>query len=475
MFGFNKKKTNKEKKEEEEREDKTLKDVALSKSIEVAEKNMKPYMDEKYQKPDRYTGNRKLFDSSRKQKYKDEVFKNNRSVKDRATNKELVKEQAEAKKKYGDKWSEHAAETDHMYPTKKMYDKDIPFFTNDDRKNIVDNPDNFEVVSRKINNAKRDRSKEEFYSDEGLLKERNIKIPDKRRKELIDEGKKNTKNINKKIKRAQINNIKQDFHETGVKAAKEAGASSGIISGIRNMVSVVKGEKTVKEALMDTAEDSGKAGAKSYVTGGGTRIINHTLSNKKSVFLNKLAENNVPGKVITAIMVTGNTIKKWGNGEISTREGIEELGENGLGFLYGSYGFTIGTTLIEGSLFAGAIGCMIGTALMSKYCNDLLAEIKNRKMDHEEKMRIIAEYKEAARVAREYREELEAYLEGELSELKGYLDAELSAMDLAYEMGDADSFIVGANEITRRLGGEVQYETVEEYKTFLDSDEDEWF
>ena len=46
-------------------------------------------------------------------------------------------------------------------------------------------------------------------------------------------------------------------------------------------------------------------------------------------------------------------------------------------------------------------------------------------------------------------------------------------MKLAYEMGDADGVIAGANDITRKLGGEVKFESVSGFRTFLDSDEDD--
>ena len=47
-------------------------------------------------------------------------------------------------------------------------------------------------------------------------------------------------------------------------------------------------------------------------------------------------------------------------------------------------------------------------------------------------------------------------------------------MRLSFETGDADGVIASANEITRKLGGQVQYETVEEFKSFLDSDNDDF-
>ena len=62
--------------------------------------------------------------------------------------------------------------------------------------------------------------------------------------------------------------------------------------------------------------------------GGGLTVVSHTLSESKSKFIQKLVKSNVPGKIITAVMVTGDTLKRYGNGEISTQECMFELGEN---------------------------------------------------------------------------------------------------------------------------------------------------
>jgi len=37
-------------------------------------------------------------------------------------------------------------------------------------------------------------------------------------------------------------------------------------------------------------------------------------------------------------------------------------------------------------------------------------------------------------------------------------------------MGDANGIIAGANQITRKLGGKVYYENMDEFRTFLRSD-----
>ena len=49
-------------------------------------------------------------------------------------------------------------------------------------------------------------------------------------------------------------------------------------------------------------------------------------------------------------------------------------------------------------------------------------------------------------------------------------DTALSSMQVAFQMGDADGIIASANDITRKLGGQVYYDSVEQFKSFLDDD-----
>ena len=58
-----------------------------------------------------------------------------------------------------------------------------------------------------------------------------------------------------------------------------------------------------------------------------------------------------------------------------------------------------------------------------------------------------------------------------MQEYRAYFDEIVSSLELSYELGDADGVIAGANDIIRKLDGNVQYNTEEEFKSFLDSDD----
>lgn len=128
------------------------------------------------------------------------------------------------------------------------------------------------------------------------------------------------------MKKAAAKNIIETGHSAGISGAKNAGISALTVSGIMNIVSVIKGEKTGDEAISDILKDGTVATANGYVMGGGLTVISHTLSGSSSKLLKGLAKSNVPAKVITAVMVTGDTLKKWGDGEITTQECLIALG-----------------------------------------------------------------------------------------------------------------------------------------------------
>lgn len=130
------------------------------------------------------------------------------------------------------------------------------------------------------------------------------------------------------------------------------------------------------------------------------------------------------------------------------------------------YSMAVGQTLIPIPIVGGAVGALVGSMLTSNLYNNLINDLQTKQFEHEERMRIIEECNAAAEQARAFRAELESYLDSYFQEYRTCFDSVLSSMRLAYETGDADGVVAGANDITRKLGGEVQFETVSEFKDF---------
>lgn len=426
---------------------------------------------QKFAKPTKYDRS-VLDDGAAKRNIKIDAFKSGVTVKDPYTGDVLTLTKAEAQMKYGDNWTKHLAEADHKISLEKRYEqtKDNLWLTNDDVKASSNSSDNLEVVSRKFNNAKRSRSNEEFVTDDEYLEKTGVKLSIDGKEKAIKSEKATQKTLKKQDFRDSAQNIVKTGHNAGVAAAKNSGTMGLTMSGIMNMTAVIKGEKSAEDAVADTVVDAGKSAATGYVMGGGLTTISHTLSGSSSKFLKALSESNVPGKVITAVVLTGDTLKKYGNGEISTQECLMELGEKGLNFATTGYSMAVGQALIPIPVVGAAVGALVGSMVTSNYYNQLMTTLQTKELEHQERLRIIAECEEATRQVRAFREEMEAYLASYFKEYQDCFDDALATIHTSFQMGDADGVIAGANRITRKLGGKVHYNNMSEFKDFLFDD-----
>lgn len=407
------------------------------------------------------------------------AFSSGETVRDPYTGAELVRKQRDAKIQFGTEWQNHAAEADHIDPLSQIAKRNEknPFLTTDDIREIGNADDNFQVMSRKLNQTSKTTGKggstQEEWAEDQLRMDGVAEIIETG--ESIDTvsnrikktGKAAERRNDKKALRRSSKNAMSTAHEAGKAAAKNAGITTATMSGILNITAVIKGEKTVGEALADTAVDTGKAAVTGYAMGGGLTTLSQSLSGSSSKFIQGLVESNVPGKVITAVIVTGDTLKRYGSGEISTEECLIELGEKGLGMLTSGYSMVLGQALIPIPVVGGAVGALVGSVLTSKYYQELVMQLKTREFEHKERLRIIAECERAAEEARRNREELLQYLNEYFTDYQDCFDNALCIIRESFRTGDADGVIEGANQITRKLGGHVNYNNVDEYDEFL--------
>lgn len=425
----------------------------------------------KFAKPETYTGNRMLYDSGKaKVAAKKELFADGAKVRDPYTGEKLVLTKKEAKMSYGEEWSKHLAESDHVKPLEQIYKdtKNNVWNTTEDIKNAANSKENIRVASRKFNNPKRSRTNKEYVENKEYLQSKGVNITEKGKKQALVDGELAEESIRKSLHKASAANQIKAFNEGGKVSACNAGGTVLTMSGIMNMVSVIKGEKDSEQAIKDTLKDGGKAAISGYVMGGGITVISHTLSESSSKFIQELTKANVPAKIITAITVTGDVLKKWGNGEITTQECLIGLGDKGLNMATMGYSMAVGQALIPIPIVGGAVGALVGSMLTGSYYNQLINRLQKKELEHQERLRLIAECQKATEQIKRFRTELESYLENYLKDLSDCFNVALSSLQLSYQLEDADGVIAGANDISRKLGGIIQYETVEEFHSFLD-------
>ncbi|MBQ7155874.1 MAG: hypothetical protein IJR85_10020 [Synergistaceae bacterium] len=204
--------------------------------------------------------------------------------------------------------------------------------------------------------------------------------------------------------------------------------------------------------------------------GGGLTTLAETFSHSKSTIIKAFIESNVAGSIITGIMTFGGALKRFAAGETNVGEFLNEIGEKGMNFGVMSYSFAVGQTLIPIPVIGGIIGSLVGSALTSGLISSIAEALHKSELEHQERLRLMAEYEEAKRQERTFRAELEEYLREWFRGYRECFTSALSGMQEAFASGDADGVIAGgANAITRKLGGNVQFETVAEYRQLLAS------
>lgn len=462
MFGFFK-----GKKEQNNKDNVTIvTGLTATKSARVSTERLA----NKYAKPDTYTGNRTLYDNgAAKRQAKQDLFQQNKVVRDPYTGKELVLTISEAKARYGNDWQKHLAESDHVKPLERVYNdtKSDPWLTTDNIRDAANSSDNISVTSRHFNNPKRSRTNKEYVEDKEYLKSKGVELTEGGKERAIRDGNTAERSIQRQLNISKTKNFFTEGHNAGEEAAKATAENAITMSGIMNIVAVIKGEKEANEAIADTIKDGGKAAVTGYCMGGGLTVAAHSLSESSSPFVKTLNEYNIPGKVITAVMVTGDTLKRYANGEITTQECIVDLGSKGISFATAGTSMTIGQTLIPIPVVGAAIGALVGSVIINQYSEGILNDLKRRELEHQERLYLIKEYEMASEQARAFRQELESYLEQYFREYKDCFDEALGDIKHSFTAGNSDGVIAGANKITRKLGGKVDYENVDQYIDFI--------
>ena len=479
-----------------------------------------------FAKPQQYTGNRNLYDSgAAKRAVKMEAFQSGEPVYDPYTGDRLVLKKKEAMQQYGKDWQKHLAEADHVTPLERIHEqtKDNPWLTTEDIKNAANSKKNLDVVSRKYNNPKRSHTNSEYVNAKAYREKKGVELTSEGEKRAIQRGLESQRALKQQFRNSSVANAVKTTHNAGVQGAQYGGITAFTVSGINNVVAVVRGEKTAEEALVDTARDSGQAAVSSYVMSGGLTFVGQQLSTASSPIIKNLAASNVPGTVITAVMATGDVLVRYGRGEITTKDCLISLGERGVNLAGSGYGAAVGQLLIPVPIVGGAIGAMVGGTLSSSAIHKIrenlegvarerherlvqemmryYAEVKRReevrelihvntveatrkslskiansevlkKLVHEWNLTvedematrcIVAEHLLATFQLQEYRYQLQEYLDSYFSAYKNAFSDAINIMDTALEMEDYEAAMIGTNKISYLFGKKPTVENTQDF------------
>ncbi len=259
-------------------------------------------------------------------------------------------------------------------------------------------------------------------------------------------------------------------NRAGIQGAGIAAAVGGGICLIQNTVSVIKGDKTPQDAILDTSVSAVKAAATGYANASIGTAVKGAMQNAPSKYLQSLSQTNLPATIVVSAIEIGKTLARYGTGEIDGTQCLTELGEKGTGMLAASAGAAVGQVLIPVPVVGGLIGGMVGYAMSTAYYNSLVTVLNEAKIAHEERLRIEIECQEAVQAMTEYQMQIKIAVHNYLHEYVSVFTNAFAEMELSYSRGDTDGFISGANSITRQLNGKPLFESKEECDALMKRD-----
>lgn len=259
--------------------------------------------------------------------------------------------------------------------------------------------------------------------------------------------------------------------QAGVTQAFYGAAVGGAISIIKNLVELVKGEKTDKDAVISIGNDTIKAGSLSFAIGFSGSMIKGTMQNSSSIYIRTLSKTNVAATLVSSVDATTKTLEKYIRGKITGLECFEELGETGTTQIASVMFGTIGQMVIPVPVIGSIIGSIIGYVFTSSCYKVVVSALKEEKLAYKERVQMERECAEVIKLIKQYRNDCDLYIQRYLTDYRVTFNKAFKQMYKSMSLNDIDGFIIGANKITQKLGGNVHFRNKKEFEDFMDSPE----
>lgn len=271
-------------------------------------------------------------------------------------------------------------------------------------------------------------------------------------------------------------------HEAGVKYAESAAVIKGSMSFARCVNKVINGEMTAKEAAEEVSFETVKGAVDGYITGQANTAIAAVMKNSSKEVLRKLGNSSAPAQILVFAKSTFRIINDKMEGKITDEECFHNIVKSGVGvigtFKAGAVGGKVGKKIgsrIGGKIGAvgGVAGAVIGSVVAGVVIDSVydyaVNTLKAPGIARRERLLMEQECEQLHCELEQYRENFRNTYMANTKELAGVFGDSLHTMAIALKMNDADSFILGANTITKALGGTTQFDTVDEFEAFLAS------
>lgn len=429
-------------------------------------KNSEEYYSQEYDR-------KKYDDEGRKKQYKNKTFNKSKVVKDKITGKEIHYSTNSAKNKYksnsGSKaWTDHATEVDHIIPLKEIdkRTKYNSFMSAEEKKAMANRDFNYRVTSKRFNATKG------ANSDIKMAFDKNTDIPLEGRINLLKERTIADIGITTESAVVTAKNITKTAIEGGNEALQVYGVPI-LLEGIHNLYLVANKEKSFDEA----ADDMGLLTANIIIEGGKNKVFNVTLDSLKKLLNDKFKNITtnikimpISNELINLVMIIGESIIKFVNGEIDGKEFFEEIGEKGVIAMASAIGGAVGEMLVP----IPVVGAFIGSIIVSTVCAGIykLKDIYKSINKYKEKVSKVNRLaNEALREMERQRNVLKKIIYDEFSNWDSNFD---SAFNMIYNSAindDTDGIAIGLNNILETFNKQVYFSNRDEFDEFFNGDD----
>ena len=423
-------------------------------------------------------------DKAKMKQYKDQFYGSKKSVKDPHTGKRVHKSHNAARNAYGDKnYAKHASETDHIVPLKKL-DKVLgwnPFLSDEDRKEIGNDPKNLREISRNVNNQKRDTDDLVYIT--GIRFKKGTKKPEKFDTGLTNGGKVRMAAENIQAKSyiltaaggRTVKNVTLEF-KRGASDAIPFAAAHGLVLGVQNLYEVGTGQKNIEDA----ARETGKVIMEDVMLGGESCLVEDMI---KDTPIRKIADQE---ETLKLAAMTAKSISRYVDGDITAEECVCEISETGVYVVVSgvteeivsdvvskAVGEALGETI--GGSIGGPVGAIVGKivgeyvgSVAAGVLHDMLSMILEKdELEQQRRMEIIYACRKYEERMMALQVQLQAYLDEYYKEYSECFEEALMLINSSLADNDADGVVAGANMVTRKLGETKCFDNVQEYRDFL--------
>ncbi len=263
-----------------------------------------------------------------------------------------------------------------------------------------------------------------------------------------------------------------DSVSAGWHGAKCSMMIAGAITLTQNAVAVIRGDKDLGDAVLDTAGTTARAGAVGFTVGSVGTTVKALMHTSKNELIRHLGTTSAPAMLVTGVLDIAGCLTSFAKGEINSQELFERLGERGTCYIGSGIGASIGGTVgllagPAGAVVGGVIGGIASYAVCSALYNSALGVLKDAKIADERRSYLESLCAEASRNMAIYRQILTEYGTRELHKQSEAFVRFFAQIDNSIAAKDIDNFYRSFDALEDTFGLHTQFQSFAEFDDFM--------